>query len=100
MPSSTATTEAALRGLNDARDDEGVGFSLWMLAEIVMAAREPDFAEESVEVVKTWLEERNGVRLRCFRLSLRDGTVLDVSRPDAGGLWTVDRERDDQRTLP
>ena len=57
-------------------------------------------AEESVEVLKTWLEERNGVRRRCFRLSLRDGTVLDVSRPDAGGLWTVDRERDDQRTLP
>ena len=57
-------------------------------------------AEESVEVLKTWLEERNGVRLRCFRLSLRDGTVLDVSRPDAGGIWTVDRERDDQRTLP
>jgi len=53
-----------------------------------------------VEVLKTWLEERNGVRLRCFRLSLRDGTVLDVSRPDAGGIWTVDRERDDQRTLP
>src|SRR6266550_2846674 len=57
-------------------------------------------AEEAVEVLKAWLEERNGERHRCFRLSLRDGSVLDVSRADAGGLWTIDRERDEPRMLP
>jgi MFS family permease len=57
-------------------------------------------AEESVEVIKAWLEERSGERRRCFRLALRDGSVLDVSRPESGGLWTIDRERDEPRTLP
>ena len=56
-------------------------------------------AEESVEVLKAWLEERNGERRRCFRLSLRDGSVLDVSRPEPDGVWTIDRERDEPRTL-
>ena len=56
-------------------------------------------AEESVEVLKTWLEERNGcVFVASARRPRRDGP--DVSRPDAGGLSTVDRERDDERTLP
>jgi predicted MFS family arabinose efflux permease len=57
-------------------------------------------AEESVEVIRAWLEERSGERRRCFRLALRDGSVLDVSRPESGGLWTIDRERDEPRTLP
>ncbi len=57
-------------------------------------------AEESVEVIKAWLEERTGERRRCFRLALRDGSVLDVSRPESGGLWTIDHERDEPRTLP
>jgi predicted MFS family arabinose efflux permease len=57
-------------------------------------------AEESVEVLKGWLEERNQELRRCFRLSLRDGTVLDVSRPEPDGVWTIDRERDEPRTLP
>ena len=56
-------------------------------------------AEESVEVIKAWLEERSGERRRCFRLALRDGSVLDISRPEQGGLWTIDRERDEPRTL-
>ena len=54
-------------------------------------------AEEAVEVLKAWLEERNGERRRCFRLSLRDGTILDVSRPEPDGVWTIDRERDEPR---
>jgi hypothetical protein len=53
-----------------------------------------------VDVIKAWLEERNGERRRCFRLALRDGSVLDVSRPESGGLWTIDRERDEPRALP
>ncbi len=53
-------------------------------------------AEEPVEVVRSWLEERGGERRRCFRLSLQDGTILDVSRIEPDGNWTIDREREDQ----
>ena len=57
-------------------------------------------AEESVDVIKAWLEERSGERRRCFRLALRDGSDLDVSRAESGGLWMIDRERDEPRTSP
>ncbi len=53
-------------------------------------------AEEPVEVVRSWLEERGGERRRCFRLSLQDGTILDVGRIEPDGNWTIDREREDQ----
>ena len=39
--------------------------------------------------------ERDGNAYRTFRLALKDGTVLDVSRDDAGGPWSVDHEIDD-----
>ncbi|HTG47259.1 MAG TPA: MFS transporter [Actinomycetota bacterium] len=55
-------------------------------------------AEEPVEVIRSWLEERDGERRRCFRLSLQDGTVLDVSRAEPDGRWTIDREREDEPT--
>jgi MFS family permease len=48
--------------------------------------------EEPVEVVRTALDEREGVRTRRFRLSLADGTVLDVSCEEPGGDWRIDRE--------
>ena len=32
----------------------------------------------------------------CFRLSLQDGTILDVGRVEPDGNWTIDREREDQ----
>jgi predicted MFS family arabinose efflux permease len=51
--------------------------------------------EEPVEVLREWLEERDGERRRCFRLSLQDGSVLDVSRPEPDGQWRIDRERGD-----
>ena len=35
---------------------------------------------------------RDGVRTRRFRLSLADGTVLDVSRDEPDGDWRIDRE--------
>ena len=38
------------------------------------------------------LEERDGVRVRRFRLSLADGTVLDVSRDEPDGMWRIERE--------
>jgi MFS family permease len=52
-------------------------------------------AEEPVQVRRSWLEERGGVRRRCFRLELADGTVLDVSSVEPDGPWRIDRERED-----
>jgi uncharacterized protein YfiM (DUF2279 family) len=51
-------------------------------------------AEEPVEVVRTWREERDGERRLAFRLALADGTELDVSRPEPNGEWRLDREGD------
>jgi hypothetical protein len=51
-------------------------------------------AEEPVEVVRSWREERDGERRLGFRLALRDGTELDVSRPEPDGAWRIDREAD------
>jgi predicted MFS family arabinose efflux permease len=48
--------------------------------------------EEPVEVVRSSNEERDGVRLRRFRLALQDGSVLDVSRVEPDGTWRIDRE--------
>jgi MFS family permease len=49
-------------------------------------------AERPVEVLRSWREERAGARLVCFKLSLEDGTILDVSRVEAGGAWRIDHE--------
>jgi MFS family permease len=49
--------------------------------------------EETVEVERSWVAERDGVRLRCFRLALQDGSVLEVSSVEPNGPWRVDRER-------
>jgi hypothetical protein len=49
-------------------------------------------AEEPVELVRTWREERDGQRRLAFRLALPDGTHLDVSRPEPDGPWRLDRE--------
>ncbi len=51
--------------------------------------------EEPVEVVRSAVVERDGVRLRTHRLALADGTVLDVSRPEPDGAWRIDHERGD-----
>ncbi|MGZ8571410.1 MAG: MFS transporter [Actinomycetota bacterium] len=51
-------------------------------------------AEEPVEVVRSWLEERDGERRRSFLLELQDGTELDVSRAEPDGEWQIDRERE------
>jgi predicted MFS family arabinose efflux permease len=49
-------------------------------------------AEESVEVLRTWREERDGGRRVVFQLALADGTELDVSRAEPDGPWRLDRE--------
>ena len=48
--------------------------------------------EEPVDVERSWREERDGSRLVCFRLALGDGTVIEVSRPESGESWRLDRE--------
>jgi MFS family permease len=48
--------------------------------------------EERVEVERSWLEERDGERRRCFRLALEDGTLLQVSRLEPDGAWRMERE--------
>jgi predicted MFS family arabinose efflux permease len=53
-------------------------------------------ADEPVETVRTWREERDGERRLAFRLALADGTELDVSRPEPDGPWRLDREGDRQ----
>jgi predicted MFS family arabinose efflux permease len=55
-------------------------------------------AEEPVELVRTWREERDGQRRLAFRLALPDGTRLDVSRSEPDGPWRLDRE--DEQTSP
>jgi len=48
--------------------------------------------EEPVEVVRSALVERDGERFRTFRLSMTDGTTIDVSSRDPNGEWAIDRE--------
>jgi predicted MFS family arabinose efflux permease len=57
-------------------------------------------AEEGVDVVRTWREERDGARRLAFRLALTDGTELDVSRPEPNGPWRLDREGDRRISTP
>jgi predicted MFS family arabinose efflux permease len=49
-------------------------------------------AEEPVEMVRTWREERDGERRLAFRLALADGTEVEVSRAEPDGPWRLDRE--------
>jgi MFS family permease len=51
-------------------------------------------AQEPVEVLRSWVEGRDGEQRRSFRLELQDGTILDVSRAEPAGRWRIDRQRD------
>jgi MFS family permease len=48
--------------------------------------------EEDVEVRRRWLDERDGERRMRYRLELRDGTVIEVSRGESDPGWRLDRE--------
>jgi len=48
--------------------------------------------EETVTVLSSSLDERDGVRSRRFRLLLADGTELDVSSDESSRGWRIDRE--------
>jgi hypothetical protein len=51
--------------------------------------------EERVEVVRSGLVEQDGERLRTFRLSLADGSLIDVARVEPDGPWRIVREAED-----
>ncbi len=51
--------------------------------------------EEPVEVLTTGLVERDGARFRAFRLSLADGSTVDVERAEPDGDWRIVREAED-----
>jgi MFS family permease len=48
--------------------------------------------EEAVEVERRSLEETDGIRRMRYRLRMQDGTIVDVSRVEPGGTWTLERE--------
>jgi hypothetical protein len=56
--------------------------------------------EEPVEVVRSSHEEREGVRMIRYRLSLQDGTVLDVGRAEPKGAWRIEREAEGEAPAP
>ena len=48
--------------------------------------------EESVEVEGRSLEETDGIRRMRYRLRMQDGTIVEVSKVEPGGDWTLERE--------
>jgi predicted MFS family arabinose efflux permease len=48
--------------------------------------------EESVEVERSWIEERNGRRSSRFRLGLEDGTTIEIAKGDGERDWRLERE--------
>jgi predicted MFS family arabinose efflux permease len=46
---------------------------------------------EPVEVLRSWTEERTGLRLRGFRLELPDGSRVDVVGEHRDGRWRIER---------
>ncbi|MEX0833496.1 MAG: MFS transporter, partial [Actinomycetota bacterium] len=105
IPATGAPTALALAG---------AGFLLWIAPFMASMRKAPELLvrfysggkadevprsvvrggdEEKVEMERSWVEERGGARLLCFTLRVADGSVLDVSRPEAGGEWSLDSER-------
>ncbi|MEX2204315.1 MAG: MFS transporter [Actinomycetota bacterium] len=48
--------------------------------------------EEGVEVLRGWLDERDGERRMRYRLAMADGTVIEVSKGESDPEWRLDRE--------
>jgi predicted MFS family arabinose efflux permease len=75
------TSSLEVRTYSGGRADEQV-------RSIVLAGE-----ESTVEVERTWHEQRGHERLLCFRLRLEDGTRIEISRPeDSSTGWRLDRE--------
>ncbi|HEX2089625.1 MAG TPA: MFS transporter [Actinomycetota bacterium] len=48
--------------------------------------------EQQVEVERSWVEERDGIRRRRFRLRLPDGSRMEVASDLDGNRWVLERE--------
>jgi MFS family permease len=48
--------------------------------------------EAPVEVLMSWIDERDGERLRRFRLQTEEEGVIRLSAPETGGRWRIERE--------
>jgi MFS family permease len=48
--------------------------------------------EEPVELLKSWMEERDGVRRRRLRVRTMDGFRLDLVSDEQAGRWRIERE--------
>jgi predicted MFS family arabinose efflux permease len=48
--------------------------------------------EESVDVEARALEETDGIRRTRYRLRMQDGSLIEVSKEEPEGAWTLDRE--------
>jgi MFS family permease len=48
--------------------------------------------EETVDVEARALEETDGIRRMRYRLRMRDGSLIEVSKAEPEGTWTLDRE--------
>lgn len=48
--------------------------------------------EETVQVERGWLDERDGERRMRYRLALQDGTVIEVSKSEKETIWRLDHE--------
>jgi MFS family permease len=55
--------------------------------------------DEPVEVIGAWNEERDGSRLRRFRLRTSDGTILEIALGDRGERWRLEREEPQTNSL-
>ena len=48
--------------------------------------------EETVDVEARALEETDGIRRTRYRLRMQDGSLIEVSKVEPGGSWTLERE--------
>lgn len=83
----TATTQAALRGLALARDDDGLIHSVWLLSQVAFAARQPDFADALGEADIFVAAEPTVLDLACgFSAAVDRHLRLTAGRTDIGEL--------------
>jgi MFS family permease len=48
--------------------------------------------EERVDVLRSWIDERDGRRAARFRLALEDGTTIEISKAENERDWRLERE--------
>jgi MFS family permease len=53
--------------------------------------------EETVEVLRSWTEDRSGIRLTRYRLRLSGGSVIDIVGGGGERRWRIEREPPETR---